>query len=169
MQPFPFRTFDEIAAFGLEVEIGCTHCKRRPIGPIDLKDPRLAGRPFTRTRFVCSHEIKLWDASPARVCGGPGRIIINPPPHHYISPKRSIPHCTIQCPRCAPPWKVSQAAKHLSPWKEIFAARDDVRMRCPDIGCRTMLSIYWFGGDGVPFTDGWERRSITPPSPASDQ
>jgi hypothetical protein len=71
LRAFPFQTFDEIALLGLEVCIRCTHCKRRPTGPIDLTDPRLSGRSFTRTRFVCSNKIKMWDTSPARICGGP--------------------------------------------------------------------------------------------------
>lgn len=159
LRAFPFQTFDEIAALGLEVCIRCTHCKRLPTGPIDLTDPRLSGRSFSRTRFVCSHEIKMWDASPARICGGLGQVIINPPPHNVIPPNRSIPHCSISCPRCVPPWDVSQAAKHLPPWKEIFAERD-ARMRCPNIGCRAILTTTWSGFDGVPFTEGWQHRAV---------
>lgn len=112
MQTFPFCTFDEIAELSLEVAIECTHCKRQRTGPPDLKDSHLSGRLFTRTRFVCSYKFKLWDASPAQVCGGLGRILIDPTAHDFIRPGCSIPHCTIHCPRCVQPRQVSQAAKH---------------------------------------------------------
>jgi hypothetical protein len=52
-----------------------------------------------------------------------------------------------------------QAAKHLPPWKEIFAERG-VRLRCPNIGCRAILITAWSGYDGTPFTEGWERQTV---------
>ncbi len=45
LRAFPFHTFDEIAALGLEVSVYCSSCYRER-SPIDLTDARLRGQPF---------------------------------------------------------------------------------------------------------------------------
>jgi len=62
----------------------------------------------------------------------------------------------MACPRCVPHWEVSQAAKHLPPWTNVFT-RPGVRVACP--ACRSALTTVWHGGDGIPFTEGYGRRS----------
>lgn len=42
-----------------------------------------------------------------------GHIIVRPRPDDFIPPSKSIPWCSISCPRCVPSWEISQAAKHL--------------------------------------------------------
>lgn len=162
LRHFPFRTFAEINELGLEVEIGCMHCRRPPTEPIDLTNPHLRLRTIFGTRFVCINEIKLWDASPPRIYSGLGRIIIRPPSRDFVSPGRPIPWCSINCPRCVPQWEVAQAAKHLPPWDKIWTA-PGVRLACP--ACRAMLTTVWHGGDGIPFTEEYRRvRSPSPPA-----
>ena len=102
LRAFPFRTFDEIAELGLAVEIYCPSCYRT-VGPIDLADGRLRGRFFANTRFRCSQTRRIYDASPSRVCGCLGHIIVRPAPADFIPPHRSIAWCSITCPRCVPP------------------------------------------------------------------
>jgi hypothetical protein len=155
---FPFRTFDEIAALGLEVSVYCSSCYRER-GPIDLTDARLRGKPFAGTRFVCSSIRRYGSAAPPRACGTLGHLIIRPPARDRIPPGRSIPWCSISCPRCVPCWEVNQAAKHLPPWDKIWT-EPGVRLACP--ACRSTLTTSWQGGDGIPYTDGNKR--VTPPS-----
>lgn len=146
LRAFPFRTFDDIAAAGYTVDVYCSSC-HRTVGPIDLTDARLVGRPFTAVRFRCSAEICLWTAHPSRICGCPGRLSIKPPARDIVPPTRSLPCCTIGCRRCLPIWEVYQAAKHLPPWNRIFTG-PDVRLPCP--ACRSPLATWWSGGDGIP-------------------
>jgi len=153
LRAFPFRTFDEIAALGLEVEVYYPGCYRY-VGPIDLMDERLRGRPFTGARFVCSQTRRIYDASPPTVCGCRGHIVVRPPACDLIKPGQSIPWCSISCPRCVPPWEVSQAAAHLPPWKSIWT-QPGVRVACP--ACRSPLATSWHGGEGIPCTDGYRR------------
>ena len=155
LRAFPFRTFDEIAELVLAVEIYCPSCYRT-VGPIDLADGRLRGRFFANTRFRCSQTRRIYDASPSRVCGCLGHIIVRPPPADFIPPHRSIAWCSITCARCVPHWEVSQAAKHLPPWDKIWT-RPGERLACP--ACRTPLTTTWYGGDGIPYTDG-KRRGV---------
>lgn len=164
LRAFPFRTFNEIADLGLEVEVYCPSC-HRTVGPIDLGDARLRGRPFACTRFVCSRARSIYDAIPPRACGCLGHIIVRPPSSDFIPSNRSIPWCSIACPRCVPHWEVSQAARHLPPWDKIWT-QAGVRLACP--ACRSLLTTTWYGGDGIPYTDG-KRRGVTPLSfPATD-
>jgi hypothetical protein len=100
LQPFPFRTFDEIATLGLEVHVYCPSCYRC-VGPIDLADGRLRGRPFAGARFVCSQTRRMYDAAP-RVRGCLGHVIVRPRPDDFIPPSKSIPWCNISCLRCVP-------------------------------------------------------------------
>jgi hypothetical protein len=88
----------------------------------------------------------------------PGNIIVRPRPADFIPPSKSIPWCSIECPRCVPQWEVSQAVKHLQPGRR-FLPSADARLRCPNIGCCAILTTTWSGFDGVPFTEGWERRA----------
>jgi hypothetical protein len=115
---FPFCTFDEIAALGLEVVIECPTCYRKR-GPIDLADERLSGRRFTDVRFACTGKRNLGTAFPPRPFGGSGHFCIRPPARDVIRPGQSIPWCEIACPRCVPCWEVAQAAKYLPPWKAL--------------------------------------------------
>jgi phage FluMu protein Com len=164
LRAFPFRTFDEIAELGLEVHVYCPRCYRY-VGPIDLSDERLRGRPFTSARFVCGQTHRIYDASPLRVCGCLGQIIVRVRPADVIPPGKSVPWCEVSCPRCVPYWSVSQAAKHLPPWNRIWT-QPDVRVACP--ACRSTLTTVWHGGDGVPFTDSYRREATPPSSPTSD-
>jgi hypothetical protein len=157
LRAFPFRTFDEIAELGLAVEIYCPSCYHT-VGPIDLADERLRGRFFANTRFRCSQSRRIYDASPPRECRCLGHIIVRPAPADFIPPHRSIAWCSITCPRCVPHWEVSQAAKHLPPWDKIWT-RSGVQLACP--ACRAALTTTWYGGDGIPYTDG-KRRGVTP-------
>lgn len=166
LRAFPFRTFDEIHELGLEVHVYCPNCYRY-VGPIDLTDTRLRGRPFTGARFICSQTRRIYDAVPARVCGCLGHIILRPQTADFIPPSRSIPWCSIACPRCVPHWEISQAAKHLPPWNNVFT-QPGVRMACP--ACRSPLTTSWNGLDGIPHTDGYRRGADAMPpssSPAS--
>lgn len=153
LHTFPFRTFDDIAAAGYSVDVLCSSC-HRTVGPIDLTDARLIGRPFTAVRFTCSAEVRRWTAEPARICGCLGHLLIKPPSQDVISPRRSLPFCIIACPRCVPYWQVNQAPKHLAPWNRIFTF-PGVRLACP--ACRSPLTTSWSGGEGIPFTDGYRR------------
>jgi Zn finger protein HypA/HybF involved in hydrogenase expression len=153
MQRFPFRTFDEIAALGLEVHVYCPSCHRQT-GPIDLGHDRLRGRAFSATRFVCSNNRTYGTAHPPRACGCLGYVMIKPGARDLIPPGRSIPWCSIECPRCVPYWEVSQAARHLPPWNRIWT-RPGVRVACP--ACGSPLTTVWHGADGVPFTPGFRR------------
>lgn len=165
LRPFPFRTFDEIAALGLEVEIYCPRCYRHA-GPIDLSDPRLRGRTFARTRFVCSRMRQVFSATPPAPCGCLGSIVIRPRPADRIPIGQSTPWCSIACPACVPHWEVTQAAPHLLPWSRIWTGGGGVALACPACGSR--LTTVWHGGAGVPFTEGY-RRDVTPPSsPAAE-
>ncbi|GEP60256.1 hypothetical protein [Reyranella soli] len=155
MHAFPFQTFDDIAKHSLEVHIYCPNCHRQA-GPIDLGDDRLRGRAFTGTRFVCSVDRAYGTAHRPRVCGCLGYIVIKPPARDFIPPSRSIPWCSIECPRCVPHWEVSQAAKHLPPWNRIWTA-PSVRVACP--ACRSALTTVWHGEDGIPFTPGYRRSN----------
>jgi len=121
MQPFPFRTFDEIAELGLEVHVCCLSCHHR-VGPIDLTDERLRGRPFTAARFVCAQTRRIYDACPPRVCGCLGQIIVRPRPDDRILPHQAIPWCEMACPRCVPHWEVSH------PFTEGYGRRRDVTL-----------------------------------------
>jgi len=67
LRAFHFRTFDDIAAAGYSVDVYCSSC-HRTVGPIDLADARLVGRPFTAVRFTCSAEVRHWTVHPARIC-----------------------------------------------------------------------------------------------------
>jgi len=49
LRAFPFRTFDEIAALGLEVEIYCPSCYRYSSAPIVGAAPSLATAPGAST------------------------------------------------------------------------------------------------------------------------
>ena len=158
LRPFPFRTFDEIAALDLEVQIYCPKCYRYA-GPIDLADPRLRGRVFTRTRFVCSRVRQLFDATPPAACGCLGSIVIRQRFADGIPPGRSIPWCSIACPTCVPYWEVSQAAPHLPPWNKVWTRPGGISLACPT--CRSPVSTVWYGGRGVPYTEGYR---LTPPS-----
>jgi hypothetical protein len=156
LRVFPFRTFDEIAALGLQVEIYCGGCYRY-VGPINLADPRLHGRLFVSTRFVCSRTRRIYNES--RVCGCLGHIVVRPRPADFIPPARSIPWCSISCPRCVPTWEISQAAKHLPPWNAIWTD-PDIRLAWP--ACRSPLTTSWSGGEGIPHTDGYQRKAKPP-------
>jgi len=150
LHSFPFRTFDEIAALGLEVHVYFPRSFRY-IGPIDLGDERLRGRSFVGARFVCGQA--RWIYNDARqVCGRLSHIIVRPRPADFIPPSKSIPRYSISCPRCVPTGEVSQAAKHLPPWNGIWTA-PDVRLACP--ACRSVLRTSWNGLDGIPHTDGY--------------
>jgi len=149
LRTFPFRAFDEIAALGLEVHIYCSSCYRY-VGPIDLGDERLRGRSFVGTRFVCGQARRICNDS-LQVFGRLGHVIVRPRPADFIPPSKSIPWCSISCPRCVPTWEVSQAAKHLPPWNGIWT-EPDVQLACP--ACRSVLTTSWSGLEGVPHTDG---------------
>lgn len=159
LRPFPLRTFDEIAALGLEVEVYCASCYRH-VGPIDLTDVRLKGRCFAGARFVCSRIRRRFDATPAERCGSLGALYIRPRPGDRIPPRAARPWCSIACPRCVPYWEVEQAARHLPPWDQALKGAD-VRLACP--ACRSALTTAWSGLEGVPHTDGY-RCPIPPPS-----
>ena len=123
----------------------------RYVGPIDLGDERLRGRLFVGARFVCGQARRICiDAQ--QVCGCTGHIIVRPRPADFIPPSKSIPWCSISCPRCVPTWEVSQAAKHLPPWNGIWT-KPDVRLACP--ACRSVLTTSWSGLNGIPHTDGY--------------
>ena len=87
-----------------------------------------------------------------RVWGSLGHIIVRPRPADFILPSRSIPWCSISCPRCVPTWEISQAAKHLPPWNSIWTG-PDVRLVCA--ACRSVLTTSWSGLDSIPHTDGY--------------
>src|SRR5262245_37687761 len=99
LRAFPFRTFDEIAALDLEVEIYCPSCYRY-VGRIDLTDARLRGRLFASARFVCGRVHRIYDAS--RVCGCLGHVVVRPRPADFIPPARSIPNLGDQPGRQTP-------------------------------------------------------------------
>jgi hypothetical protein len=65
LRAFPFRTFDEIAAFGLEVPIYCGGCCRY-VGPIDLTDDRLRGRLFAGVTSLGTDS--LWRSQSPKGC-----------------------------------------------------------------------------------------------------
>jgi len=117
LRAFPFQTFDEIAALGLEVHIYYANCFRY-VGPIDLSDHRVRGRKFARARFVCARVRQMYGEP--WVCGCLGHVIVRPTPADFIPPAKSIPWCSISCPRCVTTWEISQAAKHLPLWRELF-------------------------------------------------
>jgi hypothetical protein len=77
---------------------------------------------------------------PPRACGTLGHLIIRPPARDRIPPGRSIPWCSVSCPRCVPYWEVNQAAKHLPPWDKIWT-EPGVRLACP--ACRSTLTTSW--------------------------
>jgi hypothetical protein len=153
LRAFPIWTFDEIAALQLEVEIYCPACYRY-VGPIDLADRRLHGKPFAGTRFRCTRVRQPYSALPPTVCGCLGHVVVRPRPTDFIPPAKSIPWCSISCPRCVPGWEISQAAPHLPPWRGLVG-KPGVRMTCP--ACRSQLTTSWSGGDGIPHPDGYER------------
>jgi hypothetical protein len=90
-----------------EIIVYCPSCYRER-GPIELADERLRGRLFVGTRFVCSATRSYDSAVAPRPCGSLGHIIIRPPARDRIPPGRSIPWCSISCPRCVPCWEISQ-------------------------------------------------------------
>lgn len=68
-----FTTFDQVRELGLEVRLYCSTCRREVM--IDLDDERLRGKSFSAgVCFTCSNVVKLWDAAPARVCGGNAQL-----------------------------------------------------------------------------------------------
>jgi len=77
LRAFPFRTFDDISALGLEVVVEYSTCYRKR-GPIDLADERLRGRRFIDVRFACTGLRNLGTAFPPRPCGGSDHISIRP-------------------------------------------------------------------------------------------
>jgi hypothetical protein len=153
LHALPFTTFREIAVLGFGVEIHCPSCYR--VTKIDPADQRLRDRPFAVTRFRCTGMRDLGSAHPLRPCQQLGHIHVTPPDAERIRPGRSIPWCSIACHRCVPVWQIDQAPKHLPPWNVILA-KSGARLACPT--CRSVLNTTWHGGDGIPFTDGYDRR-----------
>jgi hypothetical protein len=153
LRALPFKTFGEIAVLGRGVEIHCPSCYR--VTKIDPADERLRDRPFAVTRFRCTGMRDFGSAHALRPCEQLGHIHITPSDTDRIRPGRSIPWCSISRPRCVPVWRIDQAPKHLPPWKVIWAHRS-ARLACPT--CRAVLNTVWRGGDGIPFTDGYDRR-----------
>jgi hypothetical protein len=134
----PFTTFGEIAALGLGVEIRCPTCYR--ITKIDPSDEALRDRPATLPaprRYLCDAVER-----PARP--------VDPLWQHRM-------------PRCVPVWEIKQARRDRPPWRDIFGRRG-ARLACPI--CRAVLATSWSGGPGMPHTDGYERRSLQPPTDA---
>jgi hypothetical protein len=144
LRTFPFRTFDDIAALGLEVHIYCPSCYRY-VGPIDLGDKRLRGRSFIGARFTCQQALRIYNDA-RQVCGCLGHVIVRPRPADFIPPNKSTPWCSISCPRCVPTWEVSQAARHLHSWNGIWT-EPGVRLACSV--CRSVLTTSWSGLEGV--------------------
>ena len=141
LRPFPFRTFDQIAALGLEVAVYCASCHRH-VGPIDLADARLKGWPFSRRALRLQPDPPAFRRRTRRALCSLGALYIRPRPGDRIPPQAAVPWCSIACPRCVPYWEVEQAARHLPPWDQALQGAGG-RLACP--ACRSPLATVWLG------------------------
>jgi ribosomal protein S27E len=140
-----FKTFGELAAHGLEVEVRCPGCYR--VAKIDRADDRLHDRPFAGARFNCTGMRDFGSAHLPRPSLQLGHIHIRQPDTTRIRPDQAIPWCSIACPRCVPCWEIDQAPRDQPPWQAIWA-HPGARLACPT--CRSVLTRSWSGGDGIP-------------------
>lgn len=145
--PLPFSTFDQVRDLGHSASLYCTGCHRKV--PIDLNDPRLAGKTFAvRVRFTYSNVIQRWTASPPRVCGTVACLTIYPPPDRVVRPAdHGIMYCGMGCPGCSPGWGIDQARKDDPLWAPLNDKRFTA-YRCPTCGAR--LNMYWHGWETRP-------------------
>ena len=76
LHALPFKTFGEIAALGLEIEVHCSSCYRQT--KVDLADRRLNDRVFAAAPFRCSGMRDRGFAVPLQPCRAPGFVYIKP-------------------------------------------------------------------------------------------
>jgi hypothetical protein len=113
--PLPFRTFGEILAHGLEVEVWCTRCKSW--GRADLAGRH--GQRFAGARFRCK-------------CGGFGCPSISPAAPVPFAPGDMI--TDLYCSGCVPPWEMRDMRLDRPPWSTVSA------FLCP--GCRRRVQMH---------------------------
>jgi DNA-directed RNA polymerase subunit RPC12/RpoP len=157
MLTLPYTTFDEIAATGLEVEIYCPRCHHEVM--VDLASPQLRRKHFVDVRFRCHRMVQRWTAEPAKRCESLGTLTIKPPADKMNGPGHSILHAYIGCGNCVPAWSIAQARRDDRSAVEAIWDQESPRNRLGCPRCHHKLVTSWSGNDGIPFTDGWKRRS----------
>lgn len=156
MLALPYTTFDEVAALGLQVEIYCRQCHHQV--KADPASPQLRGKRFVDVRYRCHRMVQRWTAEPSKRCGALGTLTIKPAADKAIRPGQSILHAYVGCGNCVPAWSIAQARRDDPLWKPIWDQESPRnRLGCPR--CQNKLVTSWSGHDGIPYTDGWKRRS----------
>ena len=146
----PFRTFAEIEAHGLELQVWCSGC--HTIRRLEL-EPAYRNRVFAGARLICKRLVAAQFGSVGRVtCNSIGHLQIRLP--QAIDPSLAIECATLACPKCVPPWEVGPIPRDWPTWAEALAT-SGAYFVCP--ACHTRLNTFWSGGAGVPFSERFRR------------
>jgi hypothetical protein len=130
LKPMPFKTYGDLSAAGLVLEVGCVGCRSRKV--VEIGD-RLELSTFGTARFVCS-TIR----SGRGKCGGLGVPQLMP-----ASPiDRSLHFVTLTCPACVPPWTARDVVLQQPPWSGCPIEPAVERYRCPACGGQVRATFH---------------------------
>jgi hypothetical protein len=108
LHAFPFATFREAAALGLEAYVYCPTCYRT--SQLDPTANHLRDRCFASARFRCTNI--RWNGE---TCGGPGSVTIRPA--ELVPVGGDVRLAFLLCERCRPPWYINHIPIELPPWE----------------------------------------------------
>ena len=127
LHALPFKTFGEIAALGLEIEVHCSSCYRQT--KVDLADRRLNDRVFAAAPFRCSGMRDRGFAVPLQPCRAPGFVYIKPAVLLPVGGEVTL--IFLSCPRCVPPWFIEHMPADRPPFPRAGWGPDDAIVARP--------------------------------------
>jgi hypothetical protein len=130
LKPMPFRTFGDLPALGLRLEVYCPSC--HTMKPVEIDD-RLAGRRWGRVRFTCSGS--HYTGSPCRSRG-----------HLHIRPaepqRRNRPFVSLECGCRHTPWFGDDIRLDEPPWTLAPIDTGRERYACPSCGGQVRTTFH---------------------------
>jgi hypothetical protein len=168
LNPLPFSTFGEAAAFDLEVRVSC-YCRRCVV--IDGTAEAFRNRLIMGARFCCTTILAHGQpcrSAPSIYIGKRGRwemtlgehsrairarqatapIVVLPRTYGEIVQRGEV--AMFYCDRCVPSYTICHVEFDEPPW-DRFLASPVARFQCP--GCRKGLRMHLHHGPGTPATE----------------
>jgi hypothetical protein len=130
LKPMPFRTFGELPALGLRIEVYCPSC--HTMKPLKIDD-RLAAHRWGRVRFTCSGT--HYTGSP---CRSRGHLHIRP----AVPRPSDRPFVSLECGCRHTPWFGDDVRLYERPWTLAPIDTRRERYACPGCGGQVRTTFH---------------------------